>query len=432
MQNDLKVRLIKGFSANAFGQLVTIGIQLLSVPLFIYYWGAAKYGEWLLLTAIPSYLSLSDIGFASVAANEMTILNSRGDREGVVGIYQSGNLMIAFCGIFLFFLICLLVFAFDLSHLLALKYINSGEVRIILMALSLHALLCLFNGMAMGGFRAIGDYALGTFLNNATRLGEWGCAAVALSFTSSVSTVALVMLIVRVICTVLLLSLLHKKASWLIFGWRAANLSCLRRLLKPSLAFMAFPLGYALNIQGITLVIGSLFGGSAVAMFSTYRTLTRFIVQAVNIASHAFTPEISAAYGKGDFFSVSSLYKKCKRINWVIGIASAIFLLSFGRYIISMWTHNGINFDSLIFSVFVLLALTTCAWQGDWSLILGCNKQITFAKFFITTNVLSVLVAPLLATHPWHVAVVLMSGEVVLLVLAGVVSRKVIGAYAKN
>lgn len=432
MRNDLKVRLIKGFGANAFGQLVTIGIQLLSVPLFIYYWGAAKYGEWLLLTAIPSYLSLSDIGFASVAANEMTILNSRGDREGVVSIYQSGNLMIAFCGLLLFFLICLLVLAFDLSHLLTLKYINLGEVQIILIALSLHALLCLFNGMAMGGFRATGDYALGTFLNNATRLGEWGCAAVALYFTSSVSAVALVMLIVRVICTVFLLGVLHKSALWLSFGWRSANLSCLRRLLKPSLAFMAFPLGYALNIQGVTLVIGSLFGGSAVAMFSTYRTLTRFIVQAVNIASHAFTPEISAAYGQGDIFSVDSLYKKCKRLNLIIGFAAAIFLLLFGRFIISMWTHNGIDFDSTIFSILVLLALITCAWQGDWSLILGCNKQIAFARFFIIANTLSVLVAPLLATHPLHVAVILMFGEVVLFVFAGVVSKKVIGAYAKS
>ena len=53
-------RLMRGFGANALGPVVTAIIQLGSVPIFLHAWGAAKYGDWLLLSAIPSYLSLSD------------------------------------------------------------------------------------------------------------------------------------------------------------------------------------------------------------------------------------------------------------------------------------------------------------------------------------------------------------------------------------
>ena len=38
-------------------------------------------GEWILLNTIPSYLGLSDVGFGSVAGNEMTMLAAAQDFE---------------------------------------------------------------------------------------------------------------------------------------------------------------------------------------------------------------------------------------------------------------------------------------------------------------------------------------------------------------
>ncbi|MGB8322362.1 MAG: hypothetical protein WCE52_05295, partial [Candidatus Acidiferrum sp.] len=46
-------RLLRGFGAMAAGPVVTAGIQLVTVPLLLHAWGAAKYGDWLLLSAIP-------------------------------------------------------------------------------------------------------------------------------------------------------------------------------------------------------------------------------------------------------------------------------------------------------------------------------------------------------------------------------------------
>ncbi|MEI8158789.1 MAG: hypothetical protein WCH60_18160 [Burkholderiales bacterium] len=70
MQSSLKVKLLRNLGANPYGQLITIAIQLVSVPLYLHYWGVALYGEWLILSAIPAYLALSDIGFVSVALRE--------------------------------------------------------------------------------------------------------------------------------------------------------------------------------------------------------------------------------------------------------------------------------------------------------------------------------------------------------------------------
>ena len=60
-------RLRNGFGANAYGQLVVIIIQLAGVPILLHAWGTQLYGEWLILAAIPTYLSMTDLGFSQSA-----------------------------------------------------------------------------------------------------------------------------------------------------------------------------------------------------------------------------------------------------------------------------------------------------------------------------------------------------------------------------
>ena len=52
--------IILGLGANAFGQALNIVIQLLSLQLYILYLDLPTYGTWIMLSALPSYLSMAD------------------------------------------------------------------------------------------------------------------------------------------------------------------------------------------------------------------------------------------------------------------------------------------------------------------------------------------------------------------------------------
>jgi hypothetical protein len=65
-RNTVRSRLFRGASATALTPIVTAVIQLAAMPCFLHFWGAAKYGDWLILSAIPSYLSLRDLGFGEL------------------------------------------------------------------------------------------------------------------------------------------------------------------------------------------------------------------------------------------------------------------------------------------------------------------------------------------------------------------------------
>jgi len=56
-------------------------VQIVSVPVFLHFWGVKLYGEWLIISGIPTYLRLSYVGFATVACNDMTMRVIADDRE---------------------------------------------------------------------------------------------------------------------------------------------------------------------------------------------------------------------------------------------------------------------------------------------------------------------------------------------------------------
>ena len=82
------VRRLRGIGANTFQQVV-FTIQLVLVPVFATRWGLERYGIRLLLSAVRSYLSLSDFGFATAAASDMTMRVAREDKRGALVTFQS-------------------------------------------------------------------------------------------------------------------------------------------------------------------------------------------------------------------------------------------------------------------------------------------------------------------------------------------------------
>src|SRR5262245_24251439 len=88
--NTLPIRrILNGAAANAGGFLWVTLYQLASVPVLTALWGVQDYGIWLMLTALPSYFALSDLGFVSAAQSEMAMRFARGERNETLAIYQS-------------------------------------------------------------------------------------------------------------------------------------------------------------------------------------------------------------------------------------------------------------------------------------------------------------------------------------------------------
>jgi hypothetical protein len=89
MDGSTKRRLLLGFLSNWLNKLASTIIQFVQIPVFLHFWSTPLYGEWMVVNSIPTYLSFSNIGFGTVAGNEMTMMVAREDREGALRVFQS-------------------------------------------------------------------------------------------------------------------------------------------------------------------------------------------------------------------------------------------------------------------------------------------------------------------------------------------------------
>src|ERR1700744_1686765 len=137
---SLRKRLIAGFWATMLGPFVTLLVQLLGVPLFLHFWGARLYGEWLILSAIPAYLAISDLGFGSVAGNDMAIRIAVGDRRGALETFQSTWVIVIALSLVVGLSACGLILVAPLVSWLQIVIIPSGQARLLMILLSVYSL----------------------------------------------------------------------------------------------------------------------------------------------------------------------------------------------------------------------------------------------------------------------------------------------------
>ena len=381
MPSSLKKRIISGLGANAFGQVITIAIQFISVTLFLKYWDISTYGEWLVLTAIPSYLSMADIGVVLVSSNEMTMATGKGAYKKANQIFQS-----AFAFVLIVFVVLLLII---IPISIWFPFPNSSkDYHIAVFILSIGILFSLFNGLSDAVFKATGRYPEGAFYINSLRIIEWGGSMVGLIIVGSFSAVAIYGVTLRIIGIFIIAFLASRGGHGITWGIKNAGIVEIRKIVKPALSFMMFPVSNALSLQGVTILTGEILGPSTVAIFNTYRTISRVTVQANAIWSHALWAEFSRIFGSGDIGATRSIYRKSFFIGVIISIFLCFFMYIFSPYILSIWTNKKIIFNQELMVFMLLYAVIASIAHVPRTFLLATNQHSNLANWTLVSAVL--------------------------------------------
>ena len=131
-RQGIRGRLIRGLSATALGPIVTALVQVVSVPLLLHAWGTARYGDWLLLSAIPSYLTLSDLGFGDASGSDMSVRVAANDKSGALETFQSSWVLITSISLTILLLAGGLVWWIPWQRWLRLSSVSSPEAAAVL------------------------------------------------------------------------------------------------------------------------------------------------------------------------------------------------------------------------------------------------------------------------------------------------------------
>jgi O-antigen/teichoic acid export membrane protein len=382
IQGNLFSRLRRGLGAQGFSQLVQIFIRLAEVPLLLAFWGSRLYGEWLMVAAIPAFLAMSDGGFAGAASREMAMRSGAGDRLGTLAVFQSIWALLLVVSAGLFFVAAGVVEALPLGTWLGFEEISAASLKVILLLLIVHVLVGFQGGLLYGGFWCSGRYPLGMTWMALTYLFEFVGLVVAVILGGGPVEAAAGFLAGRVMGTIILWLTLRGATPWLKFGFSKVSTKEIRRLTPPAFASLAFPLGNALNIQGMRLVVGLVLGPAAVAVFAPIRTLTRLALQPMAIINSLIQPEMGTAFGKGDTVLFARLFaRSCQASVWLC-LAGCLALVAIGNWLLPLWTAGKVEMHWPLFLLLLGAVAINATWYTALMVPYATNRHGRIAVFY--------------------------------------------------
>jgi len=383
MDVSTKRRLTLGFLINWMGKLSSTIIQFIQIPVFLHFWSVPLYGEWMIVSSIPAYLSFSNIGFGSVAGNEMTMLMARDDRTAALRVFQSCWWLIAIICTATIILLSGMLYYLPASRLLRLTTLGESDTKWIIFYLGVSVLLGQLEQLLQASYRAIGRYPYGTFLKNTFSLFASGCMIAAVALGAGARTTALVFASVNVAITLFFCILVRRDIDWIEYGWQHASMDEIRKLARPAFAFMGFPLGNALSLQGSLLAVGYALGPAEVVIFSTARTVSRVALQMVQMVNNTFEPEMSIAFGAGNYDLIRTLLRRACQLALLVALVLVIIMLSFGPWFLTHWTGGHVPPSRPLLSILLVVVVFYALWSTSGILMTSTNQHQRLATYYI-------------------------------------------------
>jgi O-antigen/teichoic acid export membrane protein len=379
-------RVKRGAAAQVFTHFTNITIQVTTVPLLLHFWGLHVYGEWLVLSALPSYLSMGDLGFVAATCNDMAILVAKGDRQTARRVFQTTSFLVAVVASIGVLLTAALARSTSMIRWLDLGYISRSDAELLLPLFSAYVVLVVATNVLYAGFFCQGNYGHGTFLTAAIRLLEFLLLAFAVYLGARPLAAASALAAGRLLGNIVMYARLRGASPWLGSGVGWPDLTVIRRLLPSATAFSLFPLGNALNLQGIIIAVNASLGGLAVAGFSTLRTLTRFPVQIVNSINGVVQPEMARAFGNADAPLIRRIHRLSFRVSLWVSFTAAVGLSIFGGLILRVWTHGRVPMDRQLFTVLLGASAVNMLWQASLMTAYATNRHRGLSALYALVN----------------------------------------------
>jgi O-antigen/teichoic acid export membrane protein len=393
-------RLLQGIGANFLGQIINLASRFLLVPLFLLAWGANIYGEWLLLSSMVAYLTLTDMGGATFIGNRMTQAFAHRDYDLFRKILHTGLALFLAIPLVVFIVFITLIFFFNPAPFLHITQTSHRVVILVLALLAFQFVISLPQGILLRVYFAVEMLPRGVMLLNLMQFLSLCLVAGGLWLGWGMVPIALLQIIpYGLIAVTALYDINRKFPQFRILSLKAADFSFGLSFIKPSLHFFLIQISQAFSAQGIVLVVGMVLGPVQVVLFSTIRTLVNLIRSFFEQVSHAAWPEMTRLDAQQDMDKFLALFRIILRTTLMASILFMTILHFFGGFIYHFWLRKTVPFEQPVLDLFLIYMGQFIFWLTCSHPLLATNRHQTLAKVLFVSSILTIGLAYLGGQH---------------------------------
>lgn len=361
--------------------------QLLSVPVFLQYWGVNLYGEWLALISLTAYFQMTDIGLNTATANSFTFCYVQGNYEKC-NVLINNNIFFILLAFIVIFIIILIFGHFDFFYFLfKFSIIEHNVVNKCLLLLFSQVMIGTFNNLLNTIYIALDKYARGIMIDNIIRISEYTGLMLGVIFQLTVLKILIVGVFIKIVG--LIFKYFDSQRYYkLTISQKFLRKAELREIFLPALSFFSYPLANSFSLQGVTLVVNFFLGSTSVVLFNTTRTLVNFSRSTIDILHKSIWPEISIAYGKLNMKKLRKIHCRTLIFTFILVLLTSIVLHFVGEYIYNAWTKNTLDFDKTLFNLLLLTLITNSIWSTSNVFLQATNNHKEFSLIYLLSSCL--------------------------------------------
>jgi O-antigen/teichoic acid export membrane protein len=378
----LRRRLAAAFTAKLSWVALQFAQQFVLVPVFLFYWGPERYGDWVALFSVASALTLFDFGLVQYYGNSLLIAWARRDSGDFDRTLRVGLGLVGFCALVAVAISAPTAWLSPWVELLNLESVTSHETFGVLLALAVCLAARLPLGLVFAIYRARGDQATGIVAETLASLAQFAAVLTVLHSGGGLVEVAVAHTGAAVAAWIG--AVVHIRGLYPDLRIRVARPR--RREVASALSvapyFVAMPAALAVQVYGVVLVVAAIAAPAAAVVYTTHRTLTGAARIVVSHLGQAVATELARQQTEGDVAAFGRLYAFLGRLVGGAsgGVAGLIAVL--GPSVMSVWTFGKIPFDPTVFWALLVAGLVTAPAETADKLLSALNQPRSVAFAF--------------------------------------------------
>jgi O-antigen/teichoic acid export membrane protein len=382
-------RISRGFGALSLNAGVRIVGQITIVPIALYAWGKIRYGEWLVLTGLVTFLQIADLGLQTVVVNRLCANYACGAHDQMQRQIHSA-LRVQLPLILTIASLCAVVlFSIPFERVLDLQTVNRLTFIAVAMMLIFELLISVPMGVVASIYRATGRLARGAVISACQQSILLVLTVSLIALNVGFVSLAALRLGVALIVAAWIIYDLRRTYPWLAVWGRSGSWQEGARMLGPGLFFLMIPLADYLSIQFTLIVVQGSLDGGEVSRLATHRTVVNMAIMVSGLLTTTVWPEFTSLHARSKTPQLIKTHRSLARMNmWLVGVVT-FGMLPFVPLIYPSWTAGRLAIDGWTLAFLVTRMLLWGIWSASMTLLCAINKQKSVALALIAAAVLT-------------------------------------------
>jgi O-antigen/teichoic acid export membrane protein len=349
-------------SSSFIAKALNILISFLSVPLTIHYLGSERYGVWLTISSLLTWMALTDFGLSGNALVNVLAESSGNDDMETARQYVSSAFWVLTC----------ISLVSGAAAIISFHWISWRTVFQVSAATSTHELnvACAMTlAIFILGFPLSLEYAIYSAYQDGYLANIWSIATNALAllalvivsrFHGGLPQLVFAMAGTRTLVAIANGVYLFRRYPWLVPYPSAVRLGSIRRLFQLGGKYMVTQLAALGIYQSQPMIITQMLGPASVVIFVVSYKIITLPMDLVYMATQPFIAAFGEAKARGDWAWIRNAYRNANWVSTGVGFSLVALMALVAKPLIRIWaTPAAVPTTSFIawLSIYVMIGI---------------------------------------------------------------------------